>query len=102
MSGVSRGQPFFQHGSQRLVQTEIHVNGSCVMICTRLATPVIPDHRHVEVPAGHLGLASIHRLNGSTAERDRRQSRGTAQTFLGSRIRGIDIPAVNLDRHTSQ
>ena len=99
--GVAGFEPFFQDQPQRFVQAVGHVDRRGVVIDALLA-PVLGQHRDVEIPALHLGLAPSTTSMARSLKRDRRQARRTAQALLRAGINRVDLPAVDFDRHAAQ
>ena len=67
-----------------------------------VVVPVMLHHRHVEIPARHLGLAFAEGLHSPRTEGNRRQARRTAQPFLRATVDRIDLPGVDVQRNAPQ
>ena len=67
-----------------------------------VGTPVVGEHRDIEVPALDLLGSILDDFHGFGAEGDRGQAGRTAEAFLRSRVDCIDIPRINFDRYPAQ
>ena len=94
-------QSFFEHDAQRFVQGIVHRDRRGVMV-DPLAAPVFLDHRQIEIPALHFGLAVANHFDGPFVERHRRQARRAAETFLRAAVAGIDAQLVDPHRRAAE
>ena len=86
---------------QGLQQSIVHADGGGMMV-RHLVPPILAESIHIQIKALDLlgpVLNSLHRFRGKS---DRRQTGGTAQTFLGSAVTDIDPPFVHFHRVTAQ
>ena len=91
-------QPLLDDQREGLAQGVVHADRRGVVV-EAVASPVALDHLHVEIPALHLGLPLVQRLDGPRTERDGGQARRAAQALLRARVDRVDLPGVDLDRN---
>src|ERR1035438_2026956 len=93
----ARVEAFLDNDQERLVQRIGHVDGRGVMVeaATAATDVILAQHRHIEIPGLHLGLARIHAGQRAFAEADGRQAGRAAQALLGAAIDGVDTPVIH-------
>src|SRR5262249_24270936 len=94
-------QPLLLDNAKSLTQSIVHRNGSCMMIGAILA-PVFGHHRQIQVPALHLGFSPPQGVQSFLRYADWRQTRRTAQAFLGAAVGKVDSMAINPHRMPAQ
>ena len=101
MAPKARLEPLFDHDSKRFVQRVVHRDRRGMMI-DAVGAPVLLDEREVEVPRGARRLALAYRFHRARAESHRRQPRRRTDSFLRAAVAGVNLPAVDLQRHASE
>src|SRR6266853_350335 len=72
------------------------------MMIDAVLSPVRGEKVNVEIPALDFTLALRGDFEGARAERRRRESGWTAQTFLRATVNGVHLPIVDLHRTSSE
>src|SRR5205809_7318343 len=72
------------------------------MMIDTVLTPVRGEQVHVKIPALDFTLAARGDFERARAERHRRQSGWTAQTFLRAAVNGVHLPFINLHRTSAK
>src|SRR5436190_19435722 len=71
------------------------------MMIDTVLTPVRGEQVHVKIPALDFTLAARGDFERARAERHRRQSGWTAQTFQRATVNGVHLPFINLHRRSA-
>src|SRR5690242_7787461 len=96
VTAPTRLQPLFINQAQSFAQCIVHRNRRSVMI-SAIVTPVLLDHRDVEIPALHLGSARANTVERALVESNRGQARRRPNALLGSRVADVDSVSIDGD-----
>ena len=95
-------EPLLEDEPERLAERVHHRDGRGVVVDALPLRPVVRDHPGVEVPALHLGLARLHRVERARRERERREPGRAGEALLRAGVDGVRLPGVHLHRHAAE